>query len=357
MKILDRYIIKKFIGTFLYAVMIMAIIACVIDYSEKVEDLVHRKAPFMAVLNYFKDFVPHIVSLLFPLFIFIATIFFTSKIAYKSEVIAILASGTSFQRFLRPYMIAALLLCGSSFIANHYIIPVANKERIAFEDKYIHNPTTRSDYNVHLRLSKNTYVYLKNFYYNTNTGQQFTIEKIEGTMLKEKMIADHVEYDSVNKLWHLHGIVTRYNNGLKEELKYSNDTVQKYAFTPKDLYDDNAIKEALTTKELNAFIAREELRGRETLNFYYVEKYRRTATPVAGIILTIIGVCIASRKVRGGSGLHLALGIVISALYIMLMQFATTFSTKAGLNPLVAVWIPNAMFGLLALYLYRKQVR
>lgn len=358
LKKLDWYIVKKFVGTFFFAIIILAVIACVIDYTEKVEDFVEKKAPALAILNYFKNFVPHITALLFPLFLFIATIFFTSKLAYKSEIIAILASGTSFQRFMRPYLIGGGFLCMLSLVFNHWIVPLANKQRLAFEDKYIHNAITSSDRNVHLQLAKGLYVYMQSYDYRNNVGYRFTAEKMDGTLLKEKLFADRASYDSVKKQWKLYNVLIRTNDGLKESLTTFPELTRQYtSFTPKDLEEDDAIKEALTTPELDRYIAREKLRGRETLNFFYVEKHRRTAQPFAGFILTIIGVCIASRKIRGGSGLHLALGIVISAMYIMALQLSTTFSTKAGLNPLIAVWIPNFIFGGVAIYLYRRQIK
>lgn len=357
MKKLDKYIIKKFLGTFFYAIMILAVIACVIDYSEKVEDFVKKQVPTSEILTYFSNFVPHITALLFPLFIFIATIFFTSKMAYKSEIIAILASGVSFQRMLVPFLMASGLLCTISLIANHYIVPAANKERIAFEDKYLHYNAQSSDKNVHLRLGENLYVYIQNYDYSSNFGYRFTAETIEGTHLKEKILADRVSYDSVKKVWMLYGVKIRTNDSLNETFEQKAEMEKTYPFTPHDLDEDEMIKDALTTPQLNKYIAREKLRGRETLSFFYVEKYRRTAQPFAAMILTIIGVCIASRKIRGGSGLHLALGIVISALYIMAMQLTNTFATKSGLDPLLAVWIPNIIFGILAGYLFWKQVK
>lgn len=356
MKKLDWYIVKKFVGTFFFAIMILAVIACVIDYSEKVDDFVQHKAPFLAILNYFKNFIPHITALLFPLFIFIATIFFTSKMAYRSEIIAILASGTSFQRFLRPYAIGGGFLCLLSLVVNHWVVPQANKQRLAFEDKYVHAATIVSDQNVHLRLSKDLFVYMQRYDYTVNQGTRFTAEKIEGTQLKEKLSAETVNYDSVKKVWTLHDVNIRTMSDVNENLQTVKEMKMVYPFSPKDLDQDDEEKDALTTPELTRVIAREKLRGRETLNVYYVELHRRTAQPFAGLILCLIGVCIASRKIRGGSGLHLALGIVISAIYIMSMQFATTFSIKAGLNPLLAAWIPNFIFGSLAYYLYRNQV-
>jgi lipopolysaccharide export system permease protein len=357
-KKLDWYIIGKFLSTFFFAIMILAVISCVIDYSEKVDNFVSKKAPFWTIANYYKDFVPHITALLFPLFIFIATIFFTSKLAYKSEIIAILAAGVSYRRFLRPYIIGGSFLCLFSLVANHWIIPKANKERIAFEDKYINDDNFKyaSD-NLHLGISKNTYVYLQNYNYSNNTGNHFTEETIKGTLLTEKLMADYVVYDTVKKIWHLHGVVIRTNDSNKESIRNLPEMEKKYPFTPSDLNRTDAIKEALTTAELNQYIATEKLHGRENLNTYYIEIDRRTAQPFAGFILTMIGVCIASRKIRGGSGLHLAIGIIISATYIMFLQTSTTFATKSNLDPLIAVWIPNVIFSVLAYLLFLRQVR
>lgn len=356
MKKLDWYILKRFLGTFVYAILILAVITAVIDYSEKVDDFVKRQAPALQILIYYKDFLPYMIAFLFPLFIFISTIFFTSQLAYKSEIIAILASGVSFPRFMRPYFIGACILCGVSLLANHFIVPAANKERLEFEDKYIHEVTREADQNVHLRLSKNLYVFVQSYNYISNSGFRFTAETIEGTELKKKIMAERVSYDSTQKAWILSNVRIRTNDGLNEKLSFMPELVQKYPFTPSDLKEDNDIMTAMTTPYLNKIIAREKLRGRENLNQYYFEKHRRTAQPFAGFILTVIGACIASKKIRGGSGFHLAIGIAISALYIMALQFSTTFSTKAGLNPLLAAWIPNFIFGALAVYYYRKQV-
>lgn len=358
MKKLDWYIIKKFYSTFFFAIMILAVISCVIDYSEKVDNIVSKKAPVLVVMNYYKNFVPHITALLFPLFIFIATIFFTSKIAYKSEIIAILSSGVSFTRFLRPYAVGGGFLCLVSLVANHWIIPVANEQRINFENTYINDANFKwVQDNMHLGIAKNTYVYMQNFNFNTNTGNRFCLEKVEGTLLKEKLMADYANYDTIKKTWHLHNVVIRTNDTLKENIKKVPELEEKYDFTPEDLNKSDAIKEALTTPALNRYIESEKLRGRENLNLYYIEKHRRTAQPFAGFILTMIGACIACRKIRGGSGFHLALGISISAIYIMFLQTSTTFATKASLDPLIAVWIPNFIFAGVAYYLYRRQLR
>lgn len=357
-KKLDWYIIQKFLTTFFFAIMILVVISCVIDYSEKVDNIVQKKATFMEVLNYYKNFIPHITALLFHLFIFIATIFFTSKMAYKSEIIAILSSGVSFQRFLRPYLIGASFLCAISLTANHWIIPLANKQRVAFEDKYINDGNYAiPGENVHLAYAKDAYVYIRNFNFTTGKGNGFTAEKMKGTQLTEKMMADDISYDSLKHTWHLHNVMVRRNDTLKETVTTIEDMYINYPFKPTDLNRNEALKEALTTPELIEYIKTESLRGRENLNMFYVEKDRRTSQPFAGLILTVIGACIASRKIRGGSGFHLALGISISAIYVMFMQLSTTFSTKASLNPTISVWIPNALFAIIAYSLYRRQVK
>jgi lipopolysaccharide export system permease protein len=355
LKKLDWYIIRKFITTFVFAILILAIVACVIDGGEKVNDFLKNKVPAMAILNYYKNFVPHISALLYPLFIFIATIFFTSKLAYKSEIVAMLATGMSFNRFLRPYFIGAGFLGAVALLANHWIVPGANKSRLEFEDRYVHEKITSSDRNVHMQLTPGLLVYVESYDYSSNNGYHFTAEKVNGTRLLEKLMADHISYDSARKIWKLYSVVVRKNDSVRETLEQVAEMEAKYPFTPKDLKENEDVKEALTTPRLDHFIELQKLHGNNNLNIYYVEKHRRTAQPFAGFILSIIGACIASRKIRGGSGFHLALGIAISAIYMLLLQFTMTFSTKAGMNPFIAVWIPNIVAGIVAYLVYRRQ--
>lgn len=355
MKKLDWYIVRKFLATFFFAILILAVIACVIDGGEKIDDFLKNNVPGLAILNYYKNFVPHISALLYPLFIFIATIFFTSKLAYKTEIVAMLATGMSFNRFLRPYVIGAGFLGLLALLANHWIVPVANKQRLAFEDKYVHEKITSSDRNVHMQLTPNLLVYIESYDYISNNGYHFTAETVKGTHLKEKLMADHVSYDSARNIWKLYSVVIRKNDTLKESLEQVAEMEANYPFTPKDLKENEDVKEALTTPQLNHFIEVQKLHGNDNLNIYYVEKHRRTAQPFAGFILSMIGACIASRKIRGGSGFHLALGIAISAIYMLCIQLTTTFSTKAGMNPFIAVWIPNFLAAIIGFFVYRRQ--
>lgn len=354
---LDNYILKKFLTTFVFAILILAVISCVIDYTQKVEDFVSKNAPTSTVLLYFLTFAPNIVALLYPLFIFIATIFFTSKLAYKTEIIAILASGVSFRRFLRPYVVGSILLGLCSFFANHWLIPSSTKVMNEIKKKYYYSEKIASKGNIHIKVAPNEYIFVENFTYTNNVGTRFTDEIIVGTDLKQKIFAERIKYDSTTNEWILNDVVVRKNDGLKETLTKVPELKRKFPFTPDDLDADDRFKEELTSPELLRTIEKEKMKGTDNITFFQLEYYKRTAQPIAGFILVIIGVCISSKKVRGGSGLHLALGIGISAIYIMMMQFSNTFSTNSGLDPIIAVWIPNIIFGIVAFFLYRKELK
>jgi lipopolysaccharide export system permease protein len=351
---IDKYILKNFIVTFIFCIIAFTLIAIVIDYTEKIEDFVNKKVPLVQILLYFKNFAPYIIALLFPIFIFVSVIFFTSKMANRSEVIAILATGMEFKRFLRPYFVGAALICATLLFANHIIIPRANKLKLEFEKKYIWEHDETAESNSHLRISPNEFVFIQSFNTENKTGYKFCYEKIVGTQLIQKIRAERCEYDSIQKNWKLFDVVERINDTLGEKMTIYSTVNRNFALTPNDLIQKREAKQLMTSKELNAFINKEKAKGAEGLNEFYIEKYRRTASPFCAFVLTIIGACIASRKVRGGSGIHLALGLGISAMYIILMQFSTTFSTKGNLHPLIAVWIPNIFFTIVAIYTYRK---
>lgn len=356
MKKIDWYIFRKFVGTFIYSLMILLVISVVIDITEKIDDFMTHDLSFWFVLTqYYIGFIPHIAALLFPLFIFISVIFFTSKLAYKTEIIAILSSGVSFRRFLRPYWVGAILFSGILWAANRWVVPVANRIRTTFENKYVSAPKTAEALkNKTLRIDSVSYITFDYYDPNYKTGSDFTLQRIDAQKVEYKLRAERVAWDSVAGSWKLEYVTERTINGLRENLTSKMDTVIKIPLHPSELIEEKNRQEAMTTDELNRYLEREELRGAEGLNVYYVEKYRRTSAAVAVIILVLIGAIISSRKVRGGSGLHLAIGIVISASYILFMQFSTVFATKADLNPLLAAWIPNFLFGGLAFWLYLR---
>jgi lipopolysaccharide export system permease protein len=353
---IDWYILRKLIGTFIYSLMIFLLISVVIDVTEKVDDFMkHHLSLREIVVDYYFGFIPHILALLFPLFIFLSVIFFTSKMAYRSEIIAILAAGISFRRFLRPYWVGAFLFGGILWLANYWVVPNANRIRTGFENKYLHNhEDEKSQYDRTTRIDSFTYVTFGTYDPNYRSGSNFVLTTVNRQSMTFKMKADRVTWDSTSRKWRLDYVTMRTMDGLHERWSNKQDTMLKLALVPKDLVDEKNLQEAMTTPDLRRYIKREAIRGSEGLNTYWVEYYRRTAAAFAVVVLTLIGGIIAAKKVRGGSGLHLALGIVISASYIIFLQFATVFSVKADLNPLIAVWIPNIIFGALAFYLYRR---
>lgn len=354
---IDWYILKKFLGTFFYAIMILTVISVVIDITEKIDDFIsHDLSVSYIITHYYFGFIPYIVAMLFPLFIFIAVIFFTSKMAYRLEIMAVLSSGVSFRRYLRAYWVGGILLALLLGIANESIVPRANRVRTKFENTYVHNPSSRSNIltNIHMRVDTQTYVSMNSFYPDDDYATGFTLEKIHGQKLLVKLSSSSVTWDSAKKVWKTNRTIVRQMADKQLDVRSITDTTLKINLTPRDLLTNSDAQETMTTAELNKYIASQELRGTGGLNYLYVEKYQRVASAFAVIILTFIGAVIASRKVRGGSGLHLALGIVISVTYILFMRFSTTFSVKGNLNPLLAVWIPNFIFAGVALLLYRR---
>ncbi len=354
MKILDKYLIKNLILTFLFVLFVLSIISIVIDYAEKVDAFISNKAPAKAIIGYYISFIPYICALLFPLFVFIAVIFFTTRIAYRTEVIAMLSSGMSYNRFLLPYLFCGVLFALLLFWCNHIVIPKANKHRMKFENEYVNSSVNKTEIDAHYRISPTEFVYLKSFSAESKSGYNFAYEIIKQQDLSKKIWAENISWDSISKQWNLSRVKIRTINGEQETLTHLPSLKQKFNFTPADLVEVKEQKQCMTTSELSAYINKETKRGNPSLANYHIEKARRTAAVFSVIVLTLIGACLASKKMRGGSGIHLAIGISISAAYIIFMQFSTTFAVKGNLNPVLSVWIPNFVFAILGIYIYRK---
>ncbi len=357
MKKIDWYILKNFILTFFFCIILFTAISVVVDISEKTDDFARAKLSADFVMrNYYVGFVPFIVSFLFPLFTFIAVIFFTSRLANRSEIIAILASGTSFNRMLRPFLIGGLLLGALLWYGNRSIVPRANEIRTSFELKYTKSDRGSGSYRSAIYMRIDSFSYCGIRYYDTvgRSGSGFFMDRLEDNKVVYNLRADNISWDTATKKWRLSGIVERTLNGLEEEVK--KDTIRRLDlnFTPADLKKDEYVKTRLTTPELKQLIALERMRGAEDINDMEVELYRRDATPVTVVILTLIGAVLASRKIRGGSGMHLAAGFAIAAVFILFDRFSTIFSVKGDFPPLIAAWLPNLIFGVLTYYLYRK---
>ena len=360
MKKIDWYILKKFLTTFFFAIFLFSIIAVVVDVSEKTDDFVKSQLGLKRVLTeYYAGFIPHIVALLFPLFVFIAVIFFTSKMAGKSEIIAILASGTSYSRWLRPYWIGGIILAAMLWFANQYVVPRANRVRGAFEARYIdgnnsYNSLVAPPSNIYLRVDSFTFAGIYTYDTALKRGGPIFLYKVEGNKVVLNSRADVILWDTAGQKWKLESLVERKLNPLNEQVTIELSRVMNFNFKPYDLSRDKYTKDKLTSPELDRFIRLEELRGSEGLNELKVERYRRDATCVTVLLLTLIGAIVAGRKVRGGSGVHLAVGFVVAALFIITDRFSTIFSTKGNLPPLLAAWIPNIIFVFVVVYLYRK---
>ncbi len=357
MKKLDWYILKHFILTFFFCIILFTAISVVVDISEKTDDFARAKLSADFIMrNYYVGFVPFIVSFLFPLFTFIAVIFFTSRLANRSEVIAILASGTSFNRFLRPFVFGGVLLGALLWYGNRSIVPEANAIRTDFEVRYTKGDRGANSYRSAIYMRIDSFSYCGIRYYDTvaKSGSGFFMDRLEDSKVVYNLRADNISWDTSASKWKLNGIIERTMDGLEE--KVIKDTVRRLDlhFTPEDLKKDEYVKTRLTTPELRDMIAKERLRGAEDINDMEVELYRRDATPVTVVILTLIGAILASRKIRGGSGIHLAAGFAIAAVFILFDRFSTIFSVKGDLPPLIAAWLPNVIFGVLTYYLYRR---
>jgi lipopolysaccharide export system permease protein len=354
MKTIDLYIIKKFLGTFFFTLLLLIFIVTVFDISEKLDDFLKHDAPLRAIIfDYYINFVPYFMNLFSYLLTFIAVIFFTSKMASDSEIVAILSSGISFRRLLFPYIVSAVVLGIISFLLANFIIPYTNRSMFAFEKQYVNEPRLFTEQNIHKQVSQGAYIYLENFNLQSGVGWKFTLEQFENRQLIYKLKAEHIEWDSIGQLWHISNYYVRRLNGMEESIVKGAKLDTVLSFQPKDFVEDIEEVKIMNYTVLREHIRQKELRGDPDVTKYLVKKYERIAFPFATIILTLIGVAVSSRKVRGGIGFHLGMGLALTFGYILFMQIFTVFATLGNLPPIIAVWIPNIIFGIIALVLIR----
>ena len=356
-RIIDRYIIRKFLGTFFYAILLLAIVIIIFDISEKIDDFIQKQAPLKAVIfDYYFNFLPFFINKFTALFTFISVIFFTSKMAGNTEIIAILNSGVSFKRLLRPYLFGAAFLSLFSFMLTNFVIPKTIHKMVDFEAKYVKKQNQTTNLNLHMQLEPGTFVYVESYNNMSNEGYKFTLEKIApGKGLVYKLEADALKWDTLQKKWSVSNFYER------KLLPNGSENIQKGVsrniilnVKPEEFNIDADNVMYMNFFELRNFIQKEKVKGSSQVNRYLVEMYQRFAFPFAGIILTLIGVALSSRKVRGGTGLHLGFGIAITFTYILFLQVTTVFARFGEVPPLIAVWTPNVVFGLVALYLLWK---
>ncbi len=354
LKTLDIYIIRKFLGTFVYAISLIILIVVIFDLSEKIDNFIENQAPLRdIILVYYVNFIPYFINLFSPLFTFITVVFFTSRMAFNTEIIAILSAGVSFKRLLVPYLISAILLSGLSIYLSNVMIPSANEKRLAFESEFVRRPEGFRGRNVHMQVRPGVFVYLESFNERTQTAYRLSLEQIEHGELTRKLMSNQASYHEESGKWTVRDYNIRDINGLEESIRFGRELDTILPFSPFDFIQNLKDMETMNYRELNEFIANERLKGSEVVSFYEVEKHRRLAFPFATMVLTFIGMALSSQKVRGGIGLHLGAGITLSFAFILFMQVTTTFATKGSLHPMISVWIPNLLFGILGAYLLK----
>lgn len=355
---LDRYIIVKFISTYIFLIAIIIVIAVIFDFNENIDKLTQSHASALKIAQYYMNFVPYFANLFSPLFVFIAVIFFTSKLADKSEIIAMKSTGMSFKRLLRPYMFTAALIAASTFALGAYVIPKSNVARVSFQNRYIKKKTdiTSVD-NVQMQVDTGVVAYITHFDNVTKSGYGFSLDKFVEKKLVSHLTAQSIQYDTLSDKrfsWTLRTYEVRTLKGMREVLSRGDKIDTTIVMEPKDFFYVRDQEQTLTLPELREFIARQKLRGVSNISKFEVEYYKRYAMPFAAFILTVIGVCLSSQKRKGGMGISLGAGLALSFAYILFQTVSASFANNAGLDASVAVWMPNVVFALIAILLYRR---
>jgi lipopolysaccharide export system permease protein len=336
------------------ALTLIILVSVVFDITEKLDDFISRHAPWREIVfDYYVNFIPNFANLFTPLFVFIAVIFFTGKMAMQTEIVAILNSGVSFRRLMLPYILCATLIASLNFYFNGWVIPHSNKTRLEFENKYINNPAQFKDRNFHRQISPGVFLYIETYNTRMNIGTHFSIEKIKNGNRYYYLNSDQVTWDSIKQNWRIDNYYIRTVDGMKENLTGGMRMDTVLPISPKDFKRRDDVIDAMDSPSLNAFIHEQELQGSAKINTYLNEKYRRIAGPFSTFILTLIGLSLSSRKVRGGIGLQIGIGMLLSFTYILFMQITKVFSESSLIPPLVAMWLPNVIFLGIAFLLVR----
>lgn len=359
MKLLDRYIIKQVLSTFFFVMMILVAVIVVIDITEKVDKFNDHHLKWPAIVGYYMNFVPWISGLLTPIICFIAIVYVTSKLAAHTEIIAMLSSGMSFMRLLVPYFLASFIIASLSFFFNGWVIPHSNRDRLAFEMQYFKNTYYFERRNVHVQTSPNVFLYIQNFNNQSNTGYQFSLEKFSDNKLIEKLTADNIQWDSVKQKWTLHVWKSKKVDQIFEvnskqvtiQSGYAMDTT--LIITPKDFENDEQKYDGMTIPELGKHIEQLKFRGSTGVETYEVERHIRFAAPCTTFVLVFMGVIVSAKKSRGGTGFQIALGFLLAFIFILFFTMTRTFAQTGSLSPVVAAWLPNSVFGVLSLFMYK----
>lgn len=353
---IDWYIIKKFLGTYFFAIALIISIAVVFDANENIDKFINNKAPLKAIVfDYYMNFIPYFSNLFSPLFVFIAVIFFTSKMAENSEIIAMFSTGMSFKRLMRPYMISAAIIALVTYGLGAYVIPKGNVTRLDFEDKYKRKKKQEYVRNVQLEVDSGVIAYLERYENYNKTAYRFSLDKFKDKQLVSHLTARSAVYDTTSlHKWTLKDYMIRHMDGMKETITKGSrlDTIIK--MEPQDFLIMKGQQQTMTSPELKEYISKQKQRGFANIKEFEIEYYQRIAMSFAAFILTAIGVSLSSRKVKGGMGLYLGIGLGLSFSYILFQTVSATFAINGNTPPIIAVWLPNILYTFIAIYLYRK---
>ncbi|MCM1521231.1 MAG: LptF/LptG family permease [Muribaculaceae bacterium] len=352
MKILDWYIIRKFLGTYIFAIALILAITVMFDVNEKLDAFL--KAPLRAtIFDYFLNFLPYFANQFSPLFTFIAVIFFTSKLADNSEIIAMLSAGMSYNRLLRPYMISAAVIAMATYVLSAYIIPPANVKRIDYTNTYVKNKRVDYGANIQLQVAKGEIAYMSRYDNLQKTGYKFSLESFDGKRLVSRLTAQSIRWDTLHH-WTVRDYMIRDFDGQRENIRRGQRLDTIIPFEPRDFLISSTDHEMMTSPALREYISRQKDRGVANIKSFEIENHRRFAMTAAAFILTVIGMALSSRKVKGGMGVNIGIGLVLSFSYIMFMTVTSTFAISGATSPLVAMWIPNIIYTIIAVILYYK---
>ncbi|MFB6320356.1 LptF/LptG family permease [Saccharicrinis sp. FJH54] len=354
LKKIDIYIIKKFLGTYFLAILLIIGIAVVFDLSEKLDNFLQNDAPVKAIIfDYYLNFIPYFANLFSPLFTFISVIYFTSKLAYDTEIIAILAGGVSFKRLVRPYMISAGFIALMTFLLSSYVIPPANMKRLIFEDNYYKQRKKEDTQNIHVEIEPGLFISINRFSFRSKIARNIYLERFDGKKLVSRLEATSGKFDEETGKWKFNDYEIRNFEPWKEDVVMGKEIDTTLDLTLQDFYTYDRYYETLTNNELEKYIKKQTDRGVGNVEEFVIEKYNRFANSFSAFILTLIGVSISSRKVKGGTGLHMGLGLLLSFSYILFSTVSTTFAINGEMNMLLAVWLPNIIYIFIAAFLYK----
>lgn len=355
---LDWYIIKKFIGTYIFSIILIISIAIVFDFNENLSKYTQYNAPWKAIIfDYYANFIPYYSNLFSPLFVFIAVIFFTSKLAENSEIISMLAAGVSFNRLLRPYMISCVLIAGVTYYLNSFVIPHGTVIRQNFEAMYRNSKRITAAENVQLKVGKNTVAYIQHYDNRYKRGYGFSLDRFENKKLIDHLTATEIQYDTISDAkyhWKITNWKIRKLKGLKEHITTGAQMDTLILMEPADLVYSKGQQETFTSPELLQYISKQTSRGSKNVVQYEVEYHKRIAMSFSSFILTIIGLSLSSKKRKGGMGMYLGIGLALSFGYILLQTVSSTFAINANTPPMLAAWIPNIAFSIIAYFCYRQ---